>query len=225
MICTDHRTSTKPVVSTTQQSVTLTTILLPPSIKPDYEKLPTLEPVNDTKEKEKPTTIAAAATTTSTVASPVMDTTSSTIFYNKTSSVQPSPIGTTMATEATDKPTTINNRIGKKIVFTHSYHFIHSLVFLLDLSHFSMNNINFVQSKRVFLYTNTESTTSEAFTVVDIASSSVPLTTFETYDVENTTAENVTLEFVDLPTTEAISSTSSISQYLETANYKQGTHF
>lgn len=74
------------------------------------------------------------------------------------------------------------------------------------------------------LYCTEESTTSEAFTVADIASSSVPLTTFETYDVENTTAENVTLEFVDLPTTEAISSTSNIAQYLETANYKAGTY-
>lgn len=48
---------------------------------------------------------------------------------------------------------------------------------------------------------------------------------FETYDVENTSsAENVTLEFIDLPTTEDFSSTTSISQYLETANYREGIH-
>lgn len=56
----------------------------------------------------------------------------------------------------------------------------------------------------------------------DVTLSNLPLTTFEIYDVENSTLENVTLEFVDLPTTEAISSTTSISQYLETANYKAG---
>lgn len=62
-------------------------------------------------------------------------------------------------------------------------------------------------------------------TTANIASSSMPLTTFEAYDVENSTVENVTLEFIDLPTTEAVSSTASVLQYLETASYKQGTHF
>lgn len=58
-----------------------------------------------------------------------------------------------------------------------------------------------------------------------IASSNIPLTTFEAYDVENSTVENVTLEFVDLSTTtEAISSTASVMQYLETASYKQGMY-
>lgn len=52
----------------------------------------------------------------------------------------------------------------------------------------------------------------------------MPLTTFEVYDVENSTNENVTFEFVDLSTTEAISSTPSLLQYLETASYKQGTY-
>lgn len=70
---------------------------------------------------------------------------------------------------------------------------------------------------------NTEST-SEAITVEDAASPNVPLTTFEAYDVENSTLENVTLEFVDLPTTEAISSTTNTLQYLETASYKEGNH-
>lgn len=67
-------------------------------------------------------------------------------------------------------------------------------------------------------------TTSEGITTV--ASSNIPLTTFEVYDVENSTAENVTLEFVDLTTTtESTSSTQSVLQYLETASYKQGTNF
>lgn len=45
----------------------------------------------------------------------------------------------------------------------------------------------------------------------------------ESYEVENASStENLTLEFVDLSTTEAVSSTTSISQYLETANYRQG---
>lgn len=66
-----------------------------------------------------------------------------------------------------------------------------------------------------------ETTTSERITT--IASSNIPLTTFEVYDVENSTAENVTLEFVDLSTTEPTSSTQSVLQYLETASYKQGT--
>lgn len=67
--------------------------------------------------------------------------------------------------------------------------------------------------------------TSEAITSAHTvaATSNIPFTTFETYDVENSTVENVTLEFIDLPTTEAISSTASILQYLETASYKQGT--
>lgn len=48
---------------------------------------------------------------------------------------------------------------------------------------------------------------------------------FEAYDVENTSSgENVTLEFFDLPTTEDFSSTTSISQYLETASYRDGMH-
>lgn len=67
-----------------------------------------------------------------------------------------------------------------------------------------------------------ETTPSEEWTT--LASSNVPLTTFEVYDVENSTAENVTLEFVDLSTTEPTSSTQSVLQYLETASYKQGTH-
>lgn len=69
---------------------------------------------------------------------------------------------------------------------------------------------------------NAEST-SEGITTT-IASSNMPLTTFESYDVENSTVDNVTLEFVDLSTTEAISSTASVMQYLETASYKQGTY-
>lgn len=78
----------------------------------------------------------------------------------------------------------------------------------------SMNNFEFLIA---------ESTTSEEMTT--LASSNTPLTTFEVYDVENSTAENVTLEFVDLSTTEPTSSTQSVLQYLETASYKQGTLF
>lgn len=77
-----------------------------------------------------------------------------------------------------------------------------------------MNNFEFLIA---------ESTTSEEMTT--LASSNTPLTTFEVYDVENSTAENVTLEFVDLSTTEPTSSTQSVLQYLETASYKQGTLF
>lgn len=53
--------------------------------------------------------------------------------------------------------------------------------------------------------------------------SSVNTSHLEMYEIDgSSTIENVTLEFVDLPTTEAIPSSTSVSQYLETANYKQG---
>lgn len=85
-----------------------------------------------------------------------------------------------------------------------------------------MRNLNKKNSKlRKPIIIRTESTTEP----VSLTIAHLPLnsTNLEIYEIEGSSAtENVTLEFVDLPTTEAILSSTSISQYLETANFKQG---
>lgn len=98
--CFTERISTQPIVTTQQPSVTLTTILLP-LVKPEYEKLPTIKPVSDSKEK----------TTTSTTATPSIAETTGTVAYNRTST-QPSTVTPTTDTEIGDKLTTIM-KIGK----------------------------------------------------------------------------------------------------------------
>lgn len=86
-------------VATTQPSVTLTTIILS-SVKPDYDKLPTLKPVGVSETHEK-------ITTSTTAAPSIMDTNSNTITYNRTTS-KPSSTQSSSSVQ----PTTIN-KIGK----------------------------------------------------------------------------------------------------------------
>lgn len=94
------RTTDQPTVPTTHASVTLTTMILP-SVKPDYEKLPTNEPVSSLNEK----------TTTSTTIAPNTEDTNSTITYNRTTFVQSSTVSP--IAEISEKLTTIS-KIGMR---------------------------------------------------------------------------------------------------------------
>lgn len=111
------RTSEQATAASTHPSTMLTTILLP-TVKPEYEKIPTIKPVSDLKEKTTTmktiTMTATTATTTTTTASSTiapstvdMDTTS-TIKYNRTT-IQSPTLGP--VTEASDELTT-NPKIG-----------------------------------------------------------------------------------------------------------------
>lgn len=210
IIISDHSGAT-PAMTTVHPLVTLTTILIPP-LQPEYEKLPVVNPASEIMEN---TTVKV-----STTSAPTSTSHSQTIVNTKRPS-EPTPTKTdttitAIPTESSEKSTT-ESKTGERD-FMRFYLFIWNAAVaathtLIIYSH-SWNE-NFEKFA--------ENSSEDSTTVASANSSS---TTFEvTYDVENSTSENITLEFVDLSTTEAISSTQSALQYLETASYKQGIFF